>query len=240
MKAILLLSLRQLSGVRRLGLVTLLALLPLVLSLALRIFGDDDGDSDGFITGIVDALLVGGVLPIVTMTMATSALGSELEDRTLSYIFLKPMARWQIVLPKLAAIVIIAAPLVAVSGAATTWIGTDSGAKTAFAVGGALLVGTVSYSTVFLWLGAITARALAFAIAYVFLWEGLLSSLMEGVRYLSIRGHTLALMYGADNEGLETLSDRVIDPIIVAAFAIAVPIVFFLLTVRRLRTMDVP
>ena len=240
MGPVLRLSLRQLAGVRRLLIVSLLTLLPVALALAIRFGAGDDAETDDVITGVIDAILVAGILPLVTMALATASFGNELEDKTLSYIMLKPLPRWKIALPKLIAPILVAGPLVVISGAAAAYIGLDSGFKTPLAVGAALLVGVVAYSAVFTWAGLITTRALSFAIVYVFLWEGVVSTFISGVRYLSVRGYTLAVMHGLDETGLESLSDRVIEFPAAIGGALLVTAVFFWLTIWRLRKMDVP
>ena len=179
-------------------------------------------------------------MPLVTMALATAAFGNEIEDKTLSYVFLKPVARWRIAIPKFLASVIIAAPLALVSGGLATYIGTDGDLRTTVAVAMALSVGVITYASVFTWAGLITTRALPFAIVYLFLWEGLLSTIIGGIRYLSVRGYTLAIMNGLDDNGLEVLSDRVIEFPAAVVGAFAVTIVFLWLTVYRLRRMDVP
>ena len=240
MGPVLRLSLRQLAGVRRLLIVSLLTLLPVALALAIRFGAGDDAETDDVITGVIDAILVAGILPLVTMALATASFGNELEDKTLSYIMLKPVPRWKIALPKLIAPILVAGPLVVISGAAAAYIGLDSGFKTPLAVGAALLVGVVAYSAVFTWAGLITTRALSFAIVYVFLWEGVVSTFISGVRYLSVRGYTLAVMHGLDETGLESISDRVIEFPAAIGGAVLVSAVFFWLTIWRLRKMDVP
>ena len=256
MVPVLILSLRQLAGVRRLLIVALLALLPVALALVTRLFTTgDEGEPEEFITGIIDAILVAGILPLVTMALATASFGNEVEDKTLSYIMLKPVPRWKIALPKMLAPILVAGPLVVFSGVATAFIGVDqirvlttqadyvadtSILATPLAIGVALLVGVVAYSAVFTWAGLITTRALSFAIVYVFLWEGAISSLMSGVRYLSVRGYTLAVMHGLDESGLESIGERVIEFPAAIGGAILVTVVFFGLTVWRLRKMDVP
>ena len=240
MGSVLRLSLRQLAGVRRLLIVSLLTLLPVALALAIRFGAGDDAETDDVITGVIDAILVAGILPLVTMALATASFGNELEDKTLSYIMLKPVPRWKIALPKLIAPILVAGPLVVISGAAAAYIGLDSGFKTPLAVGVALLVGVVAYSAVFTWAGLITTRTLSFAIVYVFLWEGVVSTFISGVRYLSVRGYTLAVMHGLDETGLESISDRVIEFPAAIGGALLVSAVFFWLTIWRLRKMDVP
>ena len=238
MTQILILSLRQLTGKWRVILTVLLAIIPVGLAF---VPGGEGPDADQeFIDGLLDGLLVGVIMPLVTIALATAAFGNEIEDKTLSYVFLKPVARWRIAVPKFLASVVIAAPLAVISGAAATYIGMDGDLGATMAVALALLVGVITYASVFTWAGLITTRALPFAIVYVFLWEGLLSTFVGGIRYLSVRGYTLAIMNGLDKNGLETLNDRVIEfPAAIVGAALATAI-FLLLTVYRLRRMDVP
>ena len=238
MTQLLTLSLRQLTGKWRVILTVLLALIPV--GLAFVPGGDGADGREDFINGLLDGLLVGVIMPLVTMALATAAFGNEIEDKTLSYVFLKPVARWRIAVPKFLASVVIAAPLALVSGALATYIGTDGDLRTTLAVSAALLVGVIAYASVFTWAGLATSRALPFAIVYVFLWEGLLSTFIGGVRYLSVRGYTLAIMNGLDENGLETLGDRVIEFPAAVVGAVLVTAVFLWLTVYRLRKMDVP
>ncbi|MCY4653646.1 MAG: hypothetical protein OXC95_10840 [Dehalococcoidia bacterium] len=237
MTQILILTLRQLTGKWRVILTVLLAVIPVGLAF---VPGDGVDADQEFIDGLLDGLLVGVIMPLVTIALATAAFGNEIEDKTLSYVFLKPVARWRIAIPKFLASVVIAAPLAVVSGAVATYIGLDGDLRTTMAVALALLVGVITYASVFTWAGLITTRALPFAIVYVFLWEGLLSTFIGGVRYLSVRGYTLAIMNGLDENGLETLSDRVIEFPAALVGAALVAVAFLLLTVYRLRRMDVP
>ena len=237
MTQILTLTLRQLTGKWRVILTVLLAVIPVGLAF---VPGDGADADQEFIDGLLDGLLVGVIMPLVTIALATAAFGNEIEDKTLSYVFLKPVARWRIAIPKFLASVVIAAPLAVVSGSVATYIGLGGDLRTTLAVALALLVGVITYASVFTWAGLITTRALPFAIVYVFLWEGLLSTFIGGVRYLSVRGYTLAIMNGLDENGLETLSDRVIEFPAALVGAALVAVAFLLLTVYRLRKMDVP
>ena len=247
MTAVMRLSLRQLGGRVRLLFIVLLAALPVGLTalLILTSSGGDESNRD-FIDAIIDALVIAGALPIVALVLATASFGNEVEDKTLSYLLLKPVPRWLIALPKTLAPMAIAAPALVLSGVASTALGAsstqfviESDVRAVAAVGVAVLCGVVAYSAVFTWAGLVTTRALAAGLIYVFIWEGFLSSLLEGVRYLSIRAYTLAILYGLDEESFEPLGERVIGlPAAVVGVA-AVTVVFFFLTVRRLRKMDV-
>ena len=235
------LALHQLAGPRRLTLIFVLAALPVALSALVAAFADDDASFDrDYINTLLDGMLVAAILPIVTAALATAAFGNELEDRTLSYLVLRPISRVSIALPKLLASIVITGPLLIVSGVAATVLGLSVGPQGAVAVGVAVLAGLVAYTTIFTWAGLVSSRALAFALVYVFLWEGLISGFLGGVRYLSVRGYTLGILHGLDENEFAELSGRVIELPAAIAGAVAVTIIFFWLTVRRLRRMDVP
>ena len=245
------LSLRQLGSRRRLVLILLLAALPIGLAaLVSAILDQDESSNEEFINTLLDGLLTAGIVPIVTMVLATAAFGNELEDRTLGYLTLKPISKLSIVFPKLLASIVISAPLLIISGVGATLLGAssigaaivvfDSTFQAAVAVGVALLVGVIAYAAIFTWAGLISSRALAFALVYVFLWEGLMSTFLGGIRYLSVRGYTLAILHGLDETSFGSLEDRVIEFPAAIAGAAVVTVVFFGLTVHRLRRMDVP
>ena len=234
-------SLRQLTGRWRLALIFLLAALPVGLAIIV-FFADRDADDfhESFINILLDGLLVAGILPIVTMALSTATLGNELEDRTLSYLLLKPISRWRIALPKVLASIAISGPLLIASGVAAALLGFEGSFRAAIAVGVAILAGVAAYAAVFTWLGLLTNRAIAFALIYVLLWEGVIGSFLQGVNYLSVRGYTLAIMYGINETGFEELSSRVIEFPAGIVGAAAVTVVFLLLVVCRLKRMDVP
>ena len=121
---------------------------------------------------------------------------------------------------------------------ATALVGADAG--TVFTVGIALLAGVAAYASIFTWAGLITPRALSYGLVYVLVWEGILSSFLTGVRYLSVRGYTLSLLHGIDATNFEILEDRVIAFPAAIVGAVGVALVFFFLAQHRLRTMDVP
>ena len=234
------LSLRQLASRRRMLLVTILALLPIGLATLVAFFAPRDGEfSSGFINTLLDGMIVGVILPIVTIAMATAAFGDEVDDRTLHFLVLKPISRLRIVLPKLAAVIVVAGPVVVLSGGIATYVGLDS-LRPAFAAAVGLAVGVTAYAAVFTWAGLATTRALPLALIYVLVWEGIVSTFLGGVRYMSVRAYTLSIMHGLDEDGLSTLTSRVIEFPAAVMGGILVSIVFAWLTVRRLRRMDVP
>ena len=234
--ALFMLALRQAAAPRRAIFLALLALLPLGLAALIRALANIDGGE--LIGGVLEGLVVNIVLPLVVMVLATSAFGNEVEDRTLSLLTTKPVPRWSIVLAKLIATIIVAAPLLIAVSAVVTMMDPDGSGKAAVAAAAGTLVGVVTYASAFTWAGLLTTRALGFGLIYVLLWEAIITSFLEGARYLSVRSYTQGTIHGLDETTFnETLAIDLQAALIGAALVTAL---FFFLSVRRLSRMDVP
>jgi ABC-2 type transport system permease protein len=235
---ILLLTLVQLTARRRFVFILLLAALPVAVALAFAL-AQPDFDARRFADRVVVRLIASLVLPLVALLLAVAAFGDEVEDRTLAYLLLKPIPRWAIVLPKVAAAAAIASSLLAVCGGATVLLVTGE-ARGALAVGGGLAVAAATYAAVFTWAGLVTRHALAFGLVYIVLWEASLSNVFVGTRLFSIRQYALAVMHGLD--GALPLDGRLVSLDLTAALlaAAAAMLVAGSLASLHLRTMDVP
>ena len=234
--ALFMLALRQAAAPRRAVFLALLALLPLGLAALIRALANIDGGE--LIGGVLEGLVVNIILPLVVMVLATSAFGNEVEDRTLSLLTTKPVPRWSIVLAKLAATIIVAAPLLIAVSAVVTMMDPDGSGKAAVAAAAGTLVGVVTYASAFTWAGLLTTRALGFGLIYVLLWEAIITSFLEGARYLSVRSYTQGTMHGLDKT---TFDDNLAIDLQAALIGAAlVTALFFFLSVRRLSRMDVP
>jgi ABC-2 type transport system permease protein len=219
-------------------LVVALAALP-VLAAVLFHVADPTTDSDRFADRITARLVASGILPLVMLLFGTSSFGNELGDRTLGYLMLKPLARWRIAVPKLVAPLLVGGLPVACSGflAVAVIEGGDLGGAAATGVG--LLVGAAAYAAIFTWAGLATRHALIFGLVYVFVWEAVLAAYLDGVRFLSVRQFTLAVVRALDERQLDTLDLELgaAGGIVGAAVVIAG---FALLSVRKLRRIDIP
>ena len=97
----------------------------------------------------------------------------------------------------------------------------------------------MAYAAIFTWAGLATRHALIFGLVYVFVWEAVLAAYLDGIRFLSVRQFTLALIGGLDSERLDTL-DLSLGAGAGAIGAAVVIGVFSALTVRKLVRIDVP
>ena len=138
--AVYVLSLRQLTGKGRVLTIAGLALVPMIPALVWLLTSAKPSASD-LDDVLINAMLASAILPIVALAVATTALGNELEDKTLSNLTLAPVARWRIVAAKLGASATLIVPVIAASGAASVLIaftgaGLGGSARAAAAVGG--------------------------------------------------------------------------------------------------------
>jgi ABC-2 type transport system permease protein len=230
------LTLRQLTGRWRIAIMTVLAALP-VISAVLTLRSDTAPSVVSFEISVLSAILAGSIAPLVVLAIAAAAFANETEDRTLANLILSPIPRWQIAVPKLLAVITIATPFIAVSAFLTSNVAFLGDARANLAVTVAAVAGVAIYASAFVWLGLVSTQAIGIGLLYIVLWEGFFSGFVSGVRLLSIRHYAIALMHGMDARRFAE-SDH-----LGLGVAVAVSLILFggflLLSVRRLRRMDV-
>jgi ABC-2 type transport system permease protein len=207
-------TLRGLLGRRRTLLLVLLVGLPVLISLLIRISGGQPNADR-----VLDTLVVRTVMPLVALIVGTAAIGSEIEDGTAVYLMIKPIARWKIALSKGLVAAGLTAALVVPAVVLTGFlIGTRADTTTSivgFTV--ACLVGGSAYAVAFMALSVFTSRALLLGLAYTLIWEGVLSGLLAGTKFLSIRQATLGL---AAALGVDVPGDPLVPAVSVAVLAV--------------------
>jgi ABC-2 type transport system permease protein len=213
MWVILQLTAGQLVRQRRTLVLVLLAVLPPLIALLFRVTGGSHEDSPDFAAGILGHFVVGLVLPLTALVVGTAALGQELEDGTVVYLITKPLARWRVVLAKLVAAWLVTTVVVGTSVAASgalMFSGTDEDASLVPAFVVAVALGATAYTAIFVSLSIRFARALIIGLAYVFVWEALISQFISGVRFLSVRAYTVSIaksIADSSSEALDTSLD---------------------------------
>jgi ABC-2 type transport system permease protein len=232
------LTVRQLLTRGRVLLLVGLGVIPPLLAL-LYTFGNSQVAPQTFLTGLYTNFVLTVVVPVTALVFAAAALGSELEDGTIVYLLLKPVPRWQIVLSKLLPVIAIIAAFSTVGIYATALV-LDRGfghTHVAFAFALGASVGGAAYAAIFMFLGAITSRALIGGLLYVFIWEGLLTQFFSGARAWSVREYMRGIA-----DAFSTLPNDVFDaqlsgPRALISCALVV-LVFTLLCVERMRTIN--
>lgn len=173
-------------------------------------------------------------VPLVALVIATATLGSLREEKTLIYLWLRPIGRWMIAAAAILAGLVVLLPLtlipMGVIGAITGETDSILGAL------GGSLVGLVSYLFVFTMLGLFTQRALAWGLLYVLVWEGIVAGFSDGAGQLAIRTYARAAM--SHISGTEVIADPPAGSTVLIV-TVAVAVVSFLVTNWRLNTMTV-
>jgi ABC-2 type transport system permease protein len=232
-------TLRGVLGRRRTLLVALLAAVPVVIAAIIRV-GGTTTDGPAVTAGLLDALLVTTVLPLIALVFGTGVLGSELDDGTAVYLLVKPIERWRIVLSKVAVAagttVAFVFPSALLAGLV---VGAGHGGESiAFGVALAVLPGSLVYTAGFVALSVVTSRALIAGLLYVFIWEGLLAGLFASTALLSVRQYTLALAgWIAGDDGRAITSSVEVQT--AAALAVVVLVVAVAIAIRRLGSWEV-
>jgi ABC-2 type transport system permease protein len=233
------LTLRQLAFRRSSLLLMGLCAIPLLIALVYRI-EEPGGIPERFMArGLFLGLIVTAVLPLTALLFGTTAIGDEVEDGTVIYLLTKPVPRWEILAPKLAAAWLLTALFVIPAGVAACFVavnGVDAGLALALVL--SLLVGALAYDSVFALLSIVTSRALIAGLVYVFLWEGAVTSIFTGTRYLSVRHYTLGLADWLAGTHLRYL-DAYVGGVTALVLVTLVTIACVLLANRRLEELEV-
>ena len=233
------LSIRQLAGGKRMWLMLVLAAIPLLFAV---IFALVETDATGleFSNALTNPVIASTILPLVMLVLATSSFGNELDDHTLPYLVLKPIARWKIVASKLLASLLVGGVPVVLTGLA---VDVDqrrrrrrprrghrsSAARRRDGLRGAFHVGGPGC--------ALCATGLESPISSSGRRRSRHSSAAR--RFLSVRQYVLAVVHGIDDSRLRNVGVELslAEGLIGAAAVVAV---FAVLTTRRLERMDTP
>jgi ABC-2 type transport system permease protein len=237
-RALVTVTVRALLGRRRTLLIGLLASLPVIVAVLIRIGG---GRPDA--AAVLDTLVIRTVLPLVALVLGTAALGSEIDDGTVIFQLLKPIARWRIALAKTGVAAGLTAGLVLPPMIVTgLLLGGTGGASIGLAAGFTLaaLAGCAAYAVGFTALGLVTSRALIVGLGYTLIWEGVLAGILEGTRFLSVRQATLgvaAALTGRD-VGVDPLTPLASLIVLVAVISIGFGIAALRLRRFQVRAAD--
>lgn len=231
-------TLRALVGRRRTITIALLAALPVVLGILVRLGGGRPDAAE-----ILDALVIRTTCPLVALVIGTGAIGSEIEDGTLVFQLIKPVPRWITAVAKglVAAFLttVLVVPPILLTGLLLGGLGAAS-VNTTLGFAAAGLVGGTAYAIGFTALGVVTGRALIVGLGYTLIWEGVLAGLLEGTRFLSVRQATLGVASAltGENVGSDPLGVGLSMVILVAVTAGGLAVTAAALRRFQLRTAD--
>lgn len=234
------LTLRQLVFRKSTLLLVLLAAAPVLIAVIYEIGNNRETGPEEFAVKVLAVWLVTTtVLPLTSVLFGTSVLGDELEDGTIIYLLTKPVQRWLILLPKIAAAWLLTTVLVVASLVISVLIvmGGDGG-SIMLGFGVAAAIGALAYAVVFTLLSIVTSRALIAGLIFVFIWEGAVTGIFEGVRYFSIRHYTLGIAEWLSNVPNDYL-DAYVGGFTALILCVIVIVAGFAYANQRLRRVEI-
>jgi hypothetical protein len=211
-------TLRRLVRGKLLWVGMVIAVLPVLVAVLIR----SKPDALATTFGIVRLLLV--VLPPLYVA---SAIGEDIEDRTATYLWSRPLARWTVIAGKLVALAPVAAALVVLAWVATCTLGlgrTPSGASVAALAAGTIVVACASAGIATL----LPKHGMAFSIVYV-LVDLTVGELPASLSMLSITHH-VKLLSGIWPAQTDTSSSLVA--------LVVIPVVWLALGARRIARVE--
>jgi ABC-2 type transport system permease protein len=208
-----------------------------VLGILLAVAIGRSGDFDRFDVahGFVGGYGLGLLVPLTAHVVAAAALGDPAADGTLVYLWHRPIARWRIVAAAAAAALCIAIPFAGVPTAIAAAATGEGGAL----VGGAALaslLAAAAYSGIFLCLGLLVRRALAWGLAYVLIWEGFVARSATGPARLSVLVYARSVLADVAGHAPPRLASSTSVAVVVL---VGVAIAGAALTTWALRRIDV-
>lgn len=167
-----------------------LILLGLVPALILAIFGlsETDRETEEFFRLGILPMVLGVSVPITALILGAASIGDERQQKTISYIAMRPIRREAIVSSKLVAAwfssFLIAGLGALVTGLVFGWTVGSWDEIPAFVI--ATAITTLGFVAVFQAVGFITDRAVIIGLGYLLIWEGIVTSTASQVSTTSL------------------------------------------------------
>jgi len=195
MRALFVLSLRQMLGGKKIWVLGAFLSLPIMLlAVVLAAAGfdfpeDEEIDVEGYaLSAFLYIMYPQSLCILASLLYGASLLAGEIEDKTLTYLFTRALPRWQVLLGKyLATATALATLTVGSMSVAYVLCGLPIGPKIWFALAITITCGCFTYTALFCLLGLfVPRRALPVGLLYAVVVEGILSVIPAVVNELTV------------------------------------------------------
>ncbi|MGY0233801.1 ABC transporter permease [Longispora urticae] len=225
------LTLRALFGRRRFLLLLPAPLILMGLTWLAVSLGASDQD---LVTAVVVGLGMTAVVPLMSLIIGASVLGSEIDDGTVIHILTKPIPRWRIILSKL----VVASGVSALVTAVPMFVvgAVIDGPRLGAGLAGGAAIGATVYSALFLALSVVSRRPVLLGLVYVLVWEGLLTNLVSGAKVLSVQKYVATF---AQSLSGTPLMERPLSVAVAVAMSVVLAVLATYYASVRLRSFSV-
>ena len=191
-------NLREMSRRKRLISLGLINLLPVLVVTVIRVWFPDEGISAQLqLTGLTHEAIIPFLVPIVAMAVGVSAIGEQIEEGTIVYLWTRPIRRRAIYLGRLLAAQATAVVMLSLSLVLCFLVMVSEGLQVitweflrlylvTFAI---IALGAWAYAAVFAALGTHFKKPVFPAILFAFGWENMVAGVPARVQELSLRFH---------------------------------------------------
>ena len=156
------------------------------LALLLGLFARADDNSAQAAADVVSSYGLAVLVPLAALWLGASAVGDLVEDRLLVYLWLKPVARWQLPASAILATATVVLPLTALPLVLSAVVAGSS--DVAWATALAAPLAALAYSGLFVAAGIWFRRAIWWGLAFVLIWENAVAYVAEGTSRVTIVG----------------------------------------------------
>lgn len=185
------LHMRALVRSRRMLVCIVLASLPPLFAFIALHFGPDEIPPDELIAVVAFFMSLQVVAPLVSLVVGSAVVNEEVENRTITYPFTRPIPRSAFFIGRWFATALVVAALL---GASAALVGLAAGGTgeplpegLVLRLVGASIAGACVYPLLFAVLGVFLRRPMIVGLGYTFLFEGILANVPGGNQSLSIQ-----------------------------------------------------
>ncbi len=194
-------TLRALLGRKRVFMLIGPAVILLLLTVILK---SAHGTSTSWPAEVLGRVGFSALLPLTALIVGTSVLGAEIDDSSILHLLATPVPRQSIIVTKAVVATAVTIAFAAIPEFVAGIIADGKVGKLAIGLGLGAVLGSAVYTAVFLLISTVTKHPVAFALAYVAVWEGLVTNLVSGAKYLSAEQYALGVANSiAKNDSLQ-------------------------------------
>lgn len=148
---------------------------------------------------LLDTLVISFFLPVLTMIYGSSLIRDEIEDKSITQVLVSPLNRMNVFMGYFASLLVIQFFIMSVittSGWLTffTMNGFPDGAFSVYiSYLGMVVIGSVIYSSLFIFVSIIMENPIYFGLFYAFIWESFIGSLPGSIHLMAIKHYIRSL-----------------------------------------------
>ena len=193
-----------------------IALLPVIVAAVLR---ESVHDPMARLTFTLDLYVVEMfVLAVVPAMFVASSIGEDIEDRTITYLWSRPLPRWHVIAGKLVALAPVAVIVTLLGWLAAMQVGTDTLAPTWTLIG--IAAAALAISMVAAGIATLAPKhGMALTIIYMLLFDVPVGEIPASLQTLSIT-HQARGLAGIAMHGVHTVPDRLTPAITMTVIAL--------------------